>query len=110
MSEGTHLPVDQATNLGKTGHIVCEKANVRERWRRKRNDRQAQLEWQVQGNAMEIERCRAQNKGIRVARNGGLDDVAGRVYDCLQRIKVRVEVERAEYGDPAHDGRISTHS
>ena len=98
--------MDQATNFGKTGHIVCEKANVRERWRGKRNDRQAELERQVQGNAVEIERCRAQNEGIRMARNGGLDDVACRVYDCLQRIEVRVEVERAECGDSAHNGRV----
>lgn len=79
---------------------------MRERWRGKRNDRQAELEWQVQGNAVEIERRRAQNEGIRMARNGGLDDVACRVDDCLQRIEVRVEVERSECGDSAHNGRI----
>lgn len=54
--------MDQATDFGKTGHIVREKAYMRERWRRKRNDRQAEFEWQVQGDPVKIEGCRAQNK------------------------------------------------
>lgn len=52
---------------------------------------------------MKIEGCRAQNKGIRVARHCRFDDVARRIDNRLQRIEVRVEVESAECGDSAHN-------